>query len=114
MGSTVNKENSEETVVTEVLLAVILDGPDLLEVLETTSPPSMTQYKWKKQPFKVPDTTFKGKLEEDPSDERLMTPYKFFQKMLTDEMIDNTGSKLVVMPCKKKAYSYAQQLKKSK
>ena len=37
----------------------------------------------------VPDTTFKGKLEEALSDERLMTPYEFFRKMLTDEMIDN-------------------------
>ena len=37
----------------------------------------------------VPDTTFKGKLEEALSDERLMMPYEFFRKMLTDEMIDN-------------------------
>ena len=43
-GSIENKENSEETVVTEVLSAEILDGPDLLQVLETASSPSMTQY----------------------------------------------------------------------
>ena len=89
LASTENKENSEETVVTEVLSAEILDDPDLLEVLEAASPPSKTQYNWQKQAFKVQDTTFKGKLEEAPSDERLMTPYEFFRKLLTNEMIEN-------------------------
>ena len=65
-----------------MLSAEILDDPDLLEVLETTFSPSTTQYKRHKQSLMVPDTTFKGKLEEALSNERLMTPYEFFVRCL--------------------------------
>ena len=69
-----------------------IDDPDLADVLpaiQTAAQPIQSEYKWRKQEFTVPDTTFKGKLEEAPSDERLMSPYEFFRKLLPDEMLDN-------------------------
>ena len=81
-------ENRAGTVVSEVREDDI-DDPDLADVLpaiQTAAQPIQSEYKWRKQEFTVPDTTFKGKLEEAPSDK---DSYEFFRKLLTDEMLDN-------------------------
>lgn len=86
-----DKENRAGTVVSEVREDDIddLDLADVLPAIQTAAQPIQSEYKWRKQEFTVPDTTFKGKLEEAPRDERLMSPYEFFRKLLTDEMLDN-------------------------
>ena len=47
---------------------------------------------WRKKEFVQPDLTFKGDLPEQPADMQLATPLQYFQRFITDDMLDNVVS----------------------
>ena len=56
---------------------------------QTSKKKKPKQYHWKTKPFQTPDITFSGPTTDPPPSMDLSTPLEYFQRFVTDEMLDH-------------------------